>query len=176
MPKKDDLVFIQDYIPNIYVYLPYATQDNFVHQKVYDFDKPKLRYGTIEKLIKCQNELNQKGYSLKILDGYRPLSVQYKFWEIYPDERFVANPITGASNHCKGNAVDVTLVKLNGSEVKMPSDFDDFSEKALRQYGWLDEETKNNILLLENVMKKNGFDLYPHEWWHYNDTDDYPVI
>lgn len=174
--NKEDLVFIKDYIPNIYIYLPYATTNNFVHQKVYDFDNPKLRYGTVCKLKKVQEELNEKGYSLKILDGYRPLSVQFKFWEIYPDERFVANPIKGASNHCKGNAVDLTIVTLKGEEIKMPSKFDEFSDKAIRKYDWLDEETKNNILMLEDVMSKNGFDLYPHEWWHYNDQDDYPLI
>ena len=32
------------------------------------------------------------GYRVKILDAYRPISAQKKFWEIMPDDDFVARP------------------------------------------------------------------------------------
>lgn len=174
--KNDDLVLIKDYIPNILIELKYATNDNFVHQKVYDFTEPSLRYGTVKKLQQVQKELNKKGYSLKVWDAYRPTAVQFKFWEVCPNEDFVANPITGFSNHSRGNAIDVTITDLKGNELKMPSKFDDFSDAAKRNYDWLDETTKNNVLLLESTMEKYGFESLPTEWWHYADKQEYPVV
>ena len=34
------------------------------------------------------------------------------------------------NSHMNGQCVDVTLTDLNGNEVPMPSEFDDFTEKA----------------------------------------------
>ena len=47
---------------------------------------------------------------------------------------------------------------------------------CIRDSDKLDEETRNNVLLLENVMVKNGFDPFAYEWWHFNDIDDYGII
>ena len=67
---------------------------------------------------------------LKVYDAYRPLSVQKIFWNIMPDERYVADPGEG-SRHNRGSAVDVTLVELkSGRELEMPSGYDDFSSRA----------------------------------------------
>jgi D-alanyl-D-alanine dipeptidase len=57
----------------------------------------------------------------------------------------------------------------------MPTEFDDFSKLADRDYSDCSEESVNNALLLENLMKKHGFKPYYNEWWHYTDTDSYPV-
>lgn len=54
---KDDYVKVKDYIPDIYVELRYATERNFTHTKVYDFNEAYLRLGTTLKLKKVQEEL-----------------------------------------------------------------------------------------------------------------------
>lgn len=36
---NDDYVRVKDYIPDIYEDLRYATERNFTHTKVYDFDE-----------------------------------------------------------------------------------------------------------------------------------------
>jgi D-alanyl-D-alanine dipeptidase len=59
--------------------------------------------------------------------------VQRKFWSLVPDERYVANPAKG-SRHNRGAAVDLTLVDQNGQELPMPTPFDDFTDKAHRDY------------------------------------------
>ena len=37
------------------------------------------------------------------------------------------------------------------------------------------EEAAQNALLLEKIMTDCGFKPYKGEWWHFADTDTYPV-
>jgi len=155
----------------------YSTSDNFTNQKLYDEPICMLREKTAQKLIKANQILNEKGYKIKIWDAFRPISYQRKMFEIYPDENFVANPDKTECNHCKGSAVDITLCKLDGTEIKMPTEFDHFGIESYRNYyEKLDYETKKNALLLENTMKECGFIPFESEWWHFNDKDNYDII
>ncbi len=172
---KNDFVRIKDIIPDIYVSLPYATEDNFTHCRLYDFDEAYLRRGTAERLAAAQAALKREGFSLLVLDAYRPQSAQWKMWRVMPDDDFVANPERGYSRHTRGCAIDVSLVTLDGEAISMPSEFDDFTGGGLREYSRLDGETRSHILLLERAMKDAGFRPYENEWWHFNDTDTYEV-
>ncbi len=114
---------------------------------------------------------------MKIFDAYRPLSVQKKMWAKFPLEGYVADPAKG-SNHNRGAAVDVTLVDKNGEELPMPSPYDEFSERAHRDYaGGTDEERKNRKIL-EDAMQAEGFRGISTEWWHFDDADakTYPIL
>ena len=173
--NDEDFVRVKAYIPDIFVELRYSTKNNFTGQKIYDFSDVWLRYGTVKKLILVQEELKEQGLSLKIWDGFRPTSAQFKLWEICSDAKYVANPNNGFSSHSRGNTVDITLVNLDGSELIMPTGFDDFSKLADRDYSDCSEDATNNSLLLENLMKKHGFKPYSQEWWHFSDTDSYDV-
>jgi len=175
-PNDDELVKIADYIPTIYVELKYAAEDNFTGQVIYDFNEASLRYGTVRKLAEAQAELLELGYSLKIWDAYRPVSAQFKLWEVCPDPAYVANPNTGYSGHSKGNTIDVTLVKADGTEIEMPSGFDDFSALADRDYSDASDAAAENARLLEDTMSAHGFKGYWSEWWHFTDSQDYPVV
>lgn len=175
-PSDEELVLVKDYIPDIYIDLKYATTNNFTGTVIYESDDAYLRYGTVKKLAEVQNELRNLGYSLKIWDAYRPTSAQYKLWEVCPNPEYVANPNNGYSNHSRGNTVDVTIVHADGSAVTMPSDFDDFSVLADRDYRDVSAEAAKNATLLESAMLSNGFSAYSGEWWHYSDTVSYPVV
>lgn len=157
--------------------MPYCTKNNFTKEVLYDNNVCLLRASTAEKLIKANNSLLEKGLRIKVWDAFRPLSVQYKMWDIFPDSRFVADPKTDKSNHCKGTAVDVTLCDIHGNELNMPTEFDHFGEESYRDYyEKLDYKTKENVTLLENIMIQYGFKPFVYEWWHFNDTDEYDVI
>lgn len=177
LPEPQDLIFVvvKDYIPDIYVDLKYATEDNFTGHIIYDFTNAYLRYGTVAKLAAVQADLKELGMGLKIWDGFRPVSAQYALWEVCPDNRYVANPKKGFSSHSRGNTVDVTLVDSEGNDLSMPSDFDDFSAKADRDYSDCTPEAANNAQILEILMEKHGFTGYKAEWWHFSDTVKYPV-
>lgn len=173
--SEEDFVRIKDYIPDIVVDLKYASADNFTGSVIYDFSDAYLRYGTVKKLANVQNELKRSGMGLKIWDAYRPVSAQFRLWEICPDPTYVADPTTGWSSHSRGNTVDVTLVFSNGTEAEMPTGFDDFSHYADRDYSDCGETAAANAQLLERIMTENGFQPYVGEWWHFSDQIGYAV-
>lgn len=176
-PEDDEYVLVNKYIPDIYVELMYATDNNFTGVRIYDFTDAYLRYGTVKKLANVQKELKEQGYSLKIWDAYRPFEAQQKLWEVYPDPNYVANPADGMKKHNLGGTVDITMVAADGSVISMPTEFDDFSLKADRNYSDIDnEEAVNNVMILQNAMENNGFTGYQGEWWDYSDMVEYEAV
>lgn len=176
-PEDDEYVLVNKYIPDIYVELMYATDNNFTGVRIYDFTDAYLRYGTVKKLANVQKELKEQGYSLKIWDAYRPFEAQQKLWEVYPDPNYVANPADGMKKHNLGVTVDITMVAADGSIIPMPTEFDDFSLKADRNYSDIDnEEAVNNVMILQNAMENNGFTGYQGEWWDYSDMVEYEAV
>ena len=173
-PEDDEYVLVNKYIPDIYVELMYATDNNFTGVRIYGFTDAYLRYGTVKKLANVQKELKEQGYSLKIWDAYRPFEAQQKLWEVYPDPNYVANPANGMKKHNLGGTVDITMVAADGSVISMPTEFDDFSLKADRDYSDIeDEEAVKNVMILQNAMENNGFTGYQGEWWDYSDSVEY---
>lgn len=174
-PEDEAFVLVREYVPGLWQELRYAAKNNFTGQVIYDFTDAYLRYGTVKKLILVSEELSQQGLYLKIWDGFRPVEAQFRLWEVCPDPRYVANPMTGYSSHSRGNTVDLTLVDRDGWELEMPTGFDDFSAQADRDYSDCTETQAQNALLLQQTMEKYGFTGYFGEWWHFTDTDSYPV-
>ena len=156
----------------------YATRHNFTGRVLYPVPRVFLHRDTARALTRVQRDLQKRGLGLKVWDAYRPLSVQRKMWNLIRDERYVSNPAKNKGRHTRGTAVDVTLVDKLGRELPMPSDFDDFSERAHRDYQGGTAEQRHNRQLLENVMRKHGFVGYPTEWWHFDlaNWKDYPPL
>ncbi len=175
--SRPELVDIATVNPRIYRDIRYATENNFTRQKVYERAVCYLRPAVAEKLSRVQQELERSGLGLKVYDCYRPHSVQRRFWELMPDERYVADPAQG-SNHNRGAAVDLTLVDSQGRELPMPSEFDDFTDRAHHSNADVSETVKANRERLQRVMVKNGFLPLPTEWWHYDDNEcaRYPIL
>lgn len=174
-PNDEDFVRIEDYIPDIVIDLRYSTENNFTNQQIYDFTDAWLRFGTVKKLMLVQDDLKESGYRLKIWDAFRPPSAQFKLWDVCPDPTYVSNPNNGFSSHSRGNTVDITLVFADGTELVMPTGFDDFSQKSDRDYSDCGKKAADNALFLEELMIKYGFKPYFGEWWHFTDTQAYPV-
>ncbi len=146
----------------------YATIDNFTGKILYQSDKIYARKVVAEALSKVHQDLvKNHNLRIKIFDGYRPLSVQKAMWEIYPDDRYVANPATG-SRHNRGAAVDITIIDSTGTQLDMGTEFDNFTEKAHPSFTDLPEEVLNNRKLLSDTMMKFGFNPITTEWWHFD--------
>lgn len=173
----DGLVLVKELDDTICIDLKYATKDNFTGKKIYPSDVCALQRETAIKLCAANTELKKKGLKLKIWDAYRPLYVQRIFWDIVKDDRFVANPEAGGSIHNHGCAVDVTIVNEKGKEIKMPTGFDDFSDKASGNIDELTEDIKKNVTELRVAMTNNGFNMIGTEWWHFEDDEysKYPL-
>jgi D-alanyl-D-alanine dipeptidase len=172
-----ELVDVERVVPGVVLDIRYATTNNFTGQQLYTSAKCYLRTSTAEKLARVQEELRPMGLGLKVFDGYRPLSVQRKMWQVYPHSGYVADPKKG-SRHNRGAAVDLTLVHINDGELPMPSPYDSFTETAHRNSTNATAEAIANRSLLERVMLKNGFVGLPTEWWHFDDRDwrQYPLM
>ena len=169
--NKQGLVLVRDYSSDIAIEMKYATCDNFVNKTLYPSPTCVLTKGTLDKLIKANKLVNKQGYSIKIWDAYRPLSVQKIMWEATPNKSYVANPYLSGSKHNRGAAVDVTLVGKNGKEVKMPTGFDNFTTKASPYYSGMTAEQKKNLNVLSKAMTSSGFKPLSTEWWHFDDTE-----
>ena len=150
----------------ISINFPYATTDNFVKTKLYSCARCFLRPDVASAVKKAHSQLQQQEYGLRLFDCYRPHKVQYKMWEIKPDERYVGNPKKG-SDHNRGIAVDLTIIDRNGNPLDMGTPFDDFSSKAHHTYRKLSPTIIKNRLLLKNTMASVGFHHVNTEWWHY---------
>ena len=170
-----DFVNLRKLTSSIVIDLRYATTNNFTKKVLYSKPKCYLRRVTAERLLSVQNDLQKEGLGLKVWDAYRPFSVQQKLWKAAGNKGYVTKPVmingrrVEGSKHNRGAAVDVTLVDSRGRELEMPTDFDDFSEKARHDYQNCSPAARANREKLLDVMTRHGFEGLRTEWWHYNE-------
>jgi zinc D-Ala-D-Ala dipeptidase len=144
----------------------YATANNFTGKPIYKRPDAWLHKNAIEALNKAADIAYHLGYQVRIFDAYRPIEVQQALWNHTPDPEFLSDPVTGSVPHCRGVAVDLTLVK-QGKDLDMGTEFDDFSPKSHHSYMGFSDEILHNRLLLMGIMTTSGWDFYRNEWWHY---------
>lgn len=172
-----ELVDITTLDPSFVLDVRYATDNNFTGKAVYTPDEARclLRRPVAEALVAAHAELKENGYRLKIFDCFRPIAVQQRLFEVFPDPDYVAmpefdsegKPVKG-SKHNRGAAVDLTLITLDGASVDMPTDYDDFSERAHPDDPEMSEQHRSNVQLLAQAMIRHGFTPIRTEWWHFD--------
>ena len=169
--KRYNLAAVEKVDPSIYIDLRYAIT-SATGKPIYPSDMPCLLHrSTAEKLKKVNAQLKPLGYALMIWDAWRPPEAHLALWDAIQDPRFVVPPSRGLSWHCYGVSVDVTLVNLDGTAVKMPTPFDEFSDKAASNHQGSDSEVAERLTLLQTLMKKVGFRVIQSEWWHFDDME-----
>jgi zinc D-Ala-D-Ala dipeptidase len=177
--READLVELIKLEKHIKLDIRYARNDNFVGRPVYTEARAFMQRPAAEAIVRVHKLLKKQGLGLVIFDGYRPWSVTKIFWEVTPEDKrkFVADPAKG-SRHNRGCAVDLSIYDLKTKKLlEMPSDFDDFTEKASPDYkGGTELQTKNRELL-RKLMEAEGFTVNANEWWHfdYKDWKDYAI-
>jgi D-alanyl-D-alanine dipeptidase len=112
----------------------------------------------------------------------------------YPDinkaDVFKLGYVAEKSGHSRGSTVDLSIIRIgdslkpitfqkrqlkNGSiipflddgSVDMSSSFDLFGEASHHDSNLIETEFLARRNYLRGIMKKNGFNDYPEEWWHY---------
>lgn len=169
-----ELVDIRELDSSILLDIRYATERNFTGVILYDAPRCLLRRAIAERLVRVQKRLAEHGLGLKMWDCYRPISVQQRLWQLVPDSRYVARPVVRGgrpvrgSKHNRGAAVDVTVVDAEGLAVPVPTDHDDFSERAHSRYRGGSRAARRNARLLRRAMKAEGFTPIASEWWHFD--------
>ena len=196
-PEKDasGFVLLADFIPSIVQEIRYYSTFNFIGERIDGYEEP-IALLTIEAaraLKTVANEMNVKGYRLKIFDTYRPTTAVKHFilWGIededvrmkpyfYPNvvkqNLFSEGYIAKKSSHSRGSTVDLTLLDMRtGKEVDMGSQFDWFGIESHPDYRGITEEQYENRIFLRDAMIRNGFLPIDCEWWHFTLADEpYP--
>ena len=188
-------VLLADYVPAIVQEIRYYSTYNFIGERIDGYEEPCaiITKQAARALKSVSNEMNVRGYRLKVFDAYRPASAVKHFvlWGIedtdirmkpyfYPElqkqELFMKGYIASKSSHSRGSTVDLTLLDMKtGKEVDMGSPFDMFSEVSHPDYKGITEEQYENRMQLRNVMIRNGFEPIDCEWWHFTLRDEpYP--
>ncbi len=164
--KWTELIRLDD---SILLDLRYATENNFVNEKLYDCGRCFLRPEAAKAIVQANQKLKVKGYRLKMFDCFRPLPIQQKLWDKFQNPNYVTPPSKG-SMHNRGLAVDLTIVNKNGTELPMGTPFDFFGKEAHHTYTAHSEEINKNRLLLKKTLESVGFKGIRTEWWHYSYT------
>lgn len=160
------------------LYIAYGMADNFTGKPIYKSQDCYLHEDAaklLENAIKYAAALDLR---LKVFDAYRPHEVQKALWDFYPDPNFLSHPETGAMPHCRGVAVDLTLIDKNGKELDMGTGFDEFTPFSYHGNMEISPEAQKNRHLLMGIMTTAGWDFYRNEWWHYQlfEPRKYPII
>ena len=178
--RKPELVELIKLDPSLRLDIRYATPNNFLGRPVYTEARAFLQRPAADALLRVNRALKRQGYGLLVFDGYRPWSVTKIFWDATPlDKReFVADPAKG-SRHNRGCAVDLSMFDLRtGTAVRMPSEYDEFTERAHINYKCGSAEATRLRETLRAAMEAAGFIAYEPEWWHYDykDWKEYAIL
>lgn len=171
--READLLELVKLDKTIKLDIRYARTDNFVGKVVYPEARAFLQRPAAEAVIRVHKALKKQGLGIVVFDGYRPWSITKLFWEVTPDaqRKFVANPKFG-SRHNRGCAIDLSIFDLKtGKLVPMPSDFDEFTERASPDYKGASADETRNRELLRRLMEAEGFTVNKNEWWHFDYKD-----
>lgn len=162
------LVDLEELNAGFVVNLANATTNNVTGEVQYESNTALLLRSTAEALMKAQAIFMEDGYRIMLWDAYRPKSVQASMNLSLPSELKYLIPYPGStSQHCRGVAVDITLVDENGVELDMPTDFCEFNDATAAYSTAVTPEQEANRDYLREVMTSVGFSVLNMEWWHY---------
>lgn len=191
----EGFVVVAEEIPGVIQEIRYYSTYNFVGKRIDGYNSPKciLTREATAALAEVNEELNAKGYILKLYDGYRPQRAVNHFvrWaedvadtifkqSFYPEVDksllFEQEYIMARSGHSRGSTIDLTLVDAKtGKDLDMGGVFDYFGDLSHPDYEDITDEQKANRLVLREAMLKHGFKPLNSEWWHFTLADEpYP--
>ena len=171
VPASSRLVDLSRYTDDVIIEMKLSQGGAAAGAPYYSRNLCMLRYGTVQKLLRAAARFAEDGYTLKILDAYRPTSVQQSWAALVQDTQWVANPALGIGDgHNRGCAVDITLLDKNGSEIALPTPVYTFTAASSRT-AIMQAEARVNLDYLTDVMVSCGFRMNNAKWWHFEDTD-----
>jgi len=162
---------------DVEVDLAYGGSANFMGRAIYANPRCFLHPDAARCLALAAGYAAEQGLRLRITDAFRPAEAQWALWSHTPDPLYVADPRRG-SPHSRGVAVDVTLLRRDGSALDMGGPVDDLAQSGHHDAPGLAPGARANRLLLLGIMTAAGFDWYMREWWHYQlfRPRRYPVL
>ncbi|WP_379148577.1 M15 family metallopeptidase [Paenibacillus sp. sgz500992] len=189
--KKKNLpngfVYLDEIIPTAQYEIRYYSDNNFTGTRVDGYKAPLAIFSktAAAALKKVSDDLERKGYILRIYDAYRPQKAVNHFvrWsqdagdikmklQYYPkldkQNLFKLGFIAKKSGHSRGSTIDLSLAdKKTGALVDMGSPYDFFGEISYYNTSLVSAKQHANRKLLKDAMAKHGFKPYSKEWWHF---------
>ena len=156
-----------------------------------------IRESLVHDVIAIGHEMNNRGWILKIEDGYRSLNMQKQLgskaelfdailrkciWEngglIPPVDLvfrrgsvLIAN-VPKVGTHMSGSAIDISVFRRDdGSEVWRGNPYLEMSERTPMRSPFVEREWVQNRVEITAIMETYGFMHFPFEFWHYNKGD-----
>jgi len=156
-----------------------------------------MRESLARELMLVAREMNERGWILKIEEGFRTKEMQSQLvkkpevfnailrkcvWENggkVPSTEFVfrraivmiAN-IPKIGSHMSGSAIDISVFNRDdGSEVWRGNAYLEMSERTPMRSPFIDAADLENRLAITEMMEARGFMHFPCEFWHYNKGD-----
>ncbi|MCW5934119.1 MAG: D-alanyl-D-alanine carboxypeptidase family protein [Fimbriimonadia bacterium] len=149
---------------------------------------PFLRAGVTQMLNEAASRLPD-GWQLKVLSAWRALQDQKEIYDHYYEQLRADHPNWNRATlrrqtnhffapydqpappgHCTGGAVDVGLIKPDGTDADLRSPFEGWKAAYTYRAGLAPEAHFNRHLLLR-VMTEAGFSNCRDEFWHFSYGD-----
>lgn len=158
-----------------------------------------LREGLIPNFLGAAQEMNSKGWILKVEEAYRSRTIQKELglarrtfdvilervlWENKgetpsPEMMFRRLSALIATNakvgtHMCGSALDISVLRCDGGEeIDRGGSYLEISERTPMDSPFVSSEAQHNRTLITGIMSRHGFVAYPYEFWHYSAGDVY---
>ena len=156
-----------------------------------------MRESLVQDVITVGRKMNDRGWILKIEDGFRSLDMQSSLvrkpeifdvilkkciWEnggtVPPVELMFRRALVLIANipkigtHMSGSAIDVSVFRRDdGTEVWRGNPYLEMSERTPMRSPFVDAEHLHNRLAICEMLEAEGFVHFPFEFWHYNKDD-----
>lgn len=156
-----------------------------------------LRESNVREIVEIGREMNQRGWILKIEDGFRSLDMQGTLvrkpevfdsvvrkciWENggeLPSVEFVARRsivmvanIPKIGGHMSGSAIDISVFQRDdGSEVSRGGPYITVDETTPMRSPFISGEAQQNRAEITALMESHDFMHFPFEFWHYSKGD-----
>ena len=158
-----------------------------------------LRVGLIESFLTLTRAMNNRGWILKLEDGYRSaemqtlagrvpmifdIVLQRVMWELgdaVPDPDLMYRRVSAlvatrprVATHMSGSAIDISVLRRDdGVELSRGGSYLEFSERTPMESPFVTSEERQNRHAIKQLMANHGFVDYPYEFWHFSKGDAY---
>ena len=156
-----------------------------------------MRESLVGRVMDVGRAMNERGWILKIEDGFRSLEMQGQLvrkpelfdailrkciWEnggeIPPVEMVFQRAIVLIANipkigtHMSGSAIDISVFRRDdGTEVWRGNPYLEMSERTPMRSPFVEADALQNRLEITALLEAHGFVHFPFEFWHYNQDD-----
>lgn len=157
------------------------------------------REGLIEKFRTVAREMNDRGWVLKVEDGYRSpemqraqshnprhfdLILKNTIWELggaIPDPALMLRRMGAiialrcrVGTHVSGSAIDISVFdRETGAEIERGGHYIEISECTPMDSPFISEQERLHRQEIQTLLARHDWHAYPWEFWHFSSGDSY---